>query len=172
MIDLLLLVVIGGSTLLGLLRGFVGTLVSLAAWLLSGWASFRFGEHAAFWLSDDGIPSSSELLGGYASVFVAVVVAITLAGMLVKTLVKSVGLSGLDRMLGMALGLLRGIRDTRVPMIAAAVSYWLIGIPCSYVLAFKLGWGGQGLWLGLTLGLVCAAASMMARFWARAPRVA
>ena len=77
-----------------------------------------------------------------------------------------------DAMQVMALGLLRGIRDTRVPMIAAAVSYWLIGIPCSYVLAFKLGWGGQGLWLGLTLGLVCAAASMMARFWARAPRVA
>ena len=108
MIDLLLLVVIGGSTLLGLLRGFVGTLVSLAAWLLAGWASFRFGEHAAFWLSDDGIPSSSELLGGYASVFVAVVVAITLAGMLVKTLVKSVGLSGLDRLLGLALGAARG----------------------------------------------------------------
>ena len=108
MIDLLLLVVIGGSTLLGLLRGFVGTLVSLAAWLLAGWASFRFGEHAAFWLSDDGIPSSSELLGGYASVFVAVVVAITLAGMLVKSLVKSVGLSGLDRLLGLALGAARG----------------------------------------------------------------
>ena len=108
MIDLLLLVVIGGSTLLGLLRGFVGTLVSLAAWLLAGWASFRFGEHAAFWLSDDGIPSSSELLGGYASVFVTVVVAITLAGMLVKTLVKSVGLSGLDRLLGLALGAARG----------------------------------------------------------------
>ena len=108
MIDLLLLVVIGGSTLLGLLRGFVGTLVSLAAWLLAGWAAFRFGEHAAFWLSDDGIPSSSELLGGYASVFVAVVVAITLAGMLVKSLVKSVGLSGLDRLLGLALGAARG----------------------------------------------------------------
>ena len=39
MIDLLLLVVIGGSTLLGLLRGFVGTLVSLAAWLLAACAA-------------------------------------------------------------------------------------------------------------------------------------
>ena len=108
MIDLLLLVVVGGSTALGLLRGFVGTLVSTAAWLLAGWAAFHFGEQAAFWLSDDGIPSPSELLGGYASIFVAVVVAISLAGMLVKSLVKSVGLSGLDRLLGMALGLLRG----------------------------------------------------------------
>ena len=109
MIDLLLLVVIGGSTLLGLLRGFVGTVVSTLAWLLAGWASFRFGEQAAFWLSDDGIPSSSELLGGYATIFITVIVAVTLVGMLVKTFVKSVGLSGLDRMLGMALGLFRGV---------------------------------------------------------------
>ncbi|MBL4929985.1 MATE family efflux transporter [Fuscibacter oryzae] len=75
-----------------------------------------------------------------------------------------------DAMQVMALGLLRGIRDTRVPMIAAAISYWLIGIPAAYLLAFRAGLGGQGLWLGLTVGLVCAAASMMWRFWARAPK--
>ena len=108
MIDLVLLVVIGGSTVLGLLRGFVGTLVSTIAWLLSGWVAFRFGEHAAFWLSDDGVPSPSELMGGYAATFMAVMVAVTLLGMLVKSMVKSVGLSGVDRVLGMGLGVLRG----------------------------------------------------------------
>jgi MATE family multidrug resistance protein len=70
-----------------------------------------------------------------------------------------------DGMQVMALGLLRGVRDTRVPMVLAAVSYWLIGIPCSYVLAFPLGLGGVGLWLGLVVGLVCASASLMWRFW-------
>jgi MATE family multidrug resistance protein len=70
-----------------------------------------------------------------------------------------------DGMQVMALGLLRGVQDTRVPMWLAAVSYWLIGIPCSYVLAFPLGFGGVGLWLGLVVGLVCAAASLMWRFW-------
>jgi multidrug resistance protein, MATE family len=65
----------------------------------------------------------------------------------------------------MALGLLRGVQDTRVPMWLAAVSYWLIGIPCSYALAFPLGYGGVGLWFGLVVGLVCAAASLMWRFW-------
>ena len=65
----------------------------------------------------------------------------------------------------MALGLLRGVQDTRVPMWLAAVSYWLIGIPCSYVLAFPMGYGGVGLWLGLVIGLFCAAASLMWRFW-------
>ena len=65
----------------------------------------------------------------------------------------------------MALGFLRALRDTRVPMMLAAISYWLIGIPCSYVLAFPMGYGGVGLWLGLVIGLVCAAASLLLRFW-------
>jgi MATE family multidrug resistance protein len=75
-----------------------------------------------------------------------------------------------DAMQVIALGLLRGIQDTRVPMVMAAVSYWLIGIPSSYVLAFPLGLGGVGLWLGLVIGLICAAALLMARFWMRASR--
>ncbi|MEZ5796276.1 MAG: MATE family efflux transporter [Paracoccaceae bacterium] len=75
-----------------------------------------------------------------------------------------------DAMQVMALGLLRGLQDTRVPMVLAAVSYWVIGIPCSYLLAFPLGYGGVGLWLGLVVGLAVAGASLMARFWALAPR--
>ena len=76
-----------------------------------------------------------------------------------------------DAMQVMALGLLRGIRDTKVPMAAAAFSYWVIGIPCSYLLAFRAGMGGVGLWLGLVIGLGVAAVTMMARFWQRVPRV-
>lgn len=65
----------------------------------------------------------------------------------------------------MALGMLRGVQDTKAPMWIAAISYWLIGIPSSYVLAFPLGLGGAGLWLGLTVGLAVAAALLLARFW-------
>ena len=65
----------------------------------------------------------------------------------------------------MALGFLRGVQDTRVPMIIASVSYWLIGIPVSYVLAFPLGYGGEGLWFGLVVGLAVAAVLLMLRFW-------
>ena len=70
-----------------------------------------------------------------------------------------------DGMQVMALGLLRGVQDTKVPMVLATVSYWMVGIPCSYVLAFPMGFGGVGLWLGLVVGLVCASASLMWRFW-------
>ncbi len=77
-----------------------------------------------------------------------------------------------DSMQVMALGLLAGVQDTRVPMVFAALSYWGIGIPVSYVLAFPLGLGAVGLWLGLVVGLAAAAVSMMARFWMRLSRAA
>jgi len=65
----------------------------------------------------------------------------------------------------MAMGLLRGIQDTRVPMFVAAVSYWLVGIPVSYGLAFLAGLEGVGLWLGMVVGLSVAAGALMLRFW-------
>jgi membrane protein required for colicin V production len=108
MIDTVLLIVIGGSALLGLIRGFVGTLVSTAAWLLAGWATFEFGGQAAFWLSDNGKPTITELFGGYALSFVVVMVVVVLIGAVARSMVQSAGLSGVDRLLGTALGLLRG----------------------------------------------------------------
>ncbi len=65
----------------------------------------------------------------------------------------------------LALGLLRGVQDTTVPMFMATVSYWVIGLPVSYVLAFTLGLGAVGLWLGLVLGLGLAALMLLWRFW-------
>jgi MATE family, multidrug efflux pump len=71
----------------------------------------------------------------------------------------------------MALGMLRGVQDTRVPMIMAIISYWLIGLPVSYVLGFTAGLGGVGIWLGLSVGLAGAGIMMQARFWRRYARV-
>lgn len=64
-----------------------------------------------------------------------------------------------------ALGVLRGVQDTKMPMVIAALSYWAIGIPCSYVLGFVFGFGGIGVWAGLVLGLSLAAILMSWRFW-------
>ena len=64
-----------------------------------------------------------------------------------------------------ALGLLRGVQDTRMPMIYAAVSYWGVGIPCSYLFGFVWGMDGIGVWLGLVVGLAVAAVTLSARFW-------
>ncbi|MDP5360292.1 MAG: MATE family efflux transporter, partial [Paracoccaceae bacterium] len=72
----------------------------------------------------------------------------------------------------LALGLLRGVQDTTVPMVMATISYWVIGLPVSYILAFPLGYGAVGLWLGLVIGLAVAAALLLWRFWARSVRIA
>jgi len=64
-----------------------------------------------------------------------------------------------------ALGFLRGVQDTRVPMWIAGFSYWVVGMPVAWALAFPLGFGPAGLWLGLCVGLTVAAVLLMRRFW-------
>ena len=64
-----------------------------------------------------------------------------------------------------ALGLLRGVQDTSIPMVMAAFSYWVVGVPCSYLFGFTLGMEGIGVWLGLSLGLALAAVLLSVRFW-------
>ena len=71
-----------------------------------------------------------------------------------------------DAMQVMTLGLLRGVQDTRVPMILAGLSYWAVGLPLGWALAFPLGLGPVGIWTGLAAGLGLAAAALSWRFWA------
>jgi membrane protein required for colicin V production len=106
--DLLLLAVIGVSALLGLMRGFIGALASLVAWLLAGWVAFRFGAKLALVLAGSGEPGPGQMLAGYGLSFLGVLVFVGLVGWLLRKLVHSVGLSGVDRALGVALGLARG----------------------------------------------------------------
>ena len=70
-----------------------------------------------------------------------------------------------------ALSLLRGVQDTTVPMWLASLSYWVIGLPASYVMAFTLDWGAVGIWLGLTVGLGMAALLLGLRFWTYAIKI-
>lgn len=62
-----------------------------------------------------------------------------------------------DSLQALANGALRGVKDTRIPMMLALVSYWLIGLPVAYGLTFKLNMGGVGVWWGLAAGLASAA---------------
>lgn len=53
-------------------------------------------------------------------------------------------------------GALRGTGDTRTPMFANLAAHWTIGLPIGCLLAFPWGWGVLGLWVGLSVGLICA----------------
>jgi MATE family multidrug resistance protein len=60
-------------------------------------------------------------------------------------------------------GVLRGAGDTRAPLVANIVGFWCIGLPSSLVLAFRLGYGPQGLWWGLVVGLGSVAVFLLGR---------
>lgn len=62
-----------------------------------------------------------------------------------------------------SIGLLRGLGDTRVPMIVNVAGFWCIGMPVSLTLGFGLGYGAVGLWWGLVVGLVMVAAFLLLR---------
>ena len=64
-------------------------------------------------------------------------------------------------------GMLRGLHDTRVPMIFTFIGYWAIGIGVGAWLAFRRGWDGQGIWTGLAVGLIIVAILMMRRWTKR-----
>ena len=65
----------------------------------------------------------------------------------------------------LAVGALRGLKETKRPMITNLISYWIIGIPVGYLLAFYGGLGGEGLWWGLVLGLTIAGILHAQRFY-------
>lgn len=63
-------------------------------------------------------------------------------------------------------GALRGLKDTRVPMVFVGIGYWVLGLPAGAALAFGAGWGGLGLWIGMAVGLGTVAVLATWR-WAR-----
>ena len=70
---------------------------------------------------------------------------------------------------GISTGILRGLGDTRTPMIANFAGHWLVGLPLGYAACFWWGWGVQGLWLGLAAGLTGIGLVLLAT-WSRRVR--
>jgi len=70
-----------------------------------------------------------------------------------------------DGLQAIAAGLLRGLKDTRIPMVLALISYWPIGFFCAWFFAFPAGFGGIGVWFGFLSGLAAAAVLLNWRFY-------
>jgi MATE family multidrug resistance protein len=62
-----------------------------------------------------------------------------------------------------AIGVLRGLGDTRTPFLVNLMGYWAIGMPLGLLLAFRSGLGAVGLWWGLVAGLAAVALVLVAR---------
>jgi MATE family multidrug resistance protein len=76
-----------------------------------------------------------------------------------------------DGVQSIAVGSLRGMKDTRIPLLFAAISYWLIGFTSAYVLAFWTPLGAIGVWIGLSCGTTIYAILLVLRFRLLASRL-
>lgn len=102
--------------------------------------------------------------GALASVYTADLPVRTLAA----TLIPIAGLFQVfDGTQVVAMGALRGLGDTRVPMLISLLGFWLVGLPVSVYLGFRMGAGPLGIWWGLVAGLAAVAVLLLARMRVR-----
>ena len=138
-VDWILLAVLALSLLLGLWRGIVQEVLSLAGWVAAFYVSQLYAPMAAAWLPMEGSSQMLRYAAGFVVVFVAVLVATVLVSFVIKKLISAVGLGPLDRLLGSLFGLMRGV----VILLAVTV---LVGMtPMRETLAWKQAQGAQ--WL-------------------------
>ena len=77
-----------------------------------------------------------------------------------------------DGLQGVTTGALRGLGDTRTPMLLNLAGHWMIGLPVGYLLCFAIGWGVVGLWIGISTGLILVGCLVTAIWWRRARTLA
>ena len=107
--DVLILLVFLGSTLIGLLRGFVREAVSLAFWIVAIWAAWKFGpivEPRLGGLLAD--PKIAPWVGRFVILMLVLLIGWVI-GMLLSYFTRSMGLGPLDRAIGLLFGILRGM---------------------------------------------------------------
>jgi MATE family multidrug resistance protein len=62
------------------------------------------------------------------------------------------------------LGILRGMGDVNIPTLITFIAYWIIGLPVAYLLGLRFSMGANGVWLGLTIGLLVSAVLLFFRY--------
>jgi membrane protein required for colicin V production len=107
--DWAVVAVIGGSILLAALRGFVRSAVSLGAWVAALVLALQLGPALAGHLAGLSLPSLASQALGFALVFLGVVVAGALVGIVLARALRAVGLGAVDRLFGALFGLGRGL---------------------------------------------------------------
>ena len=100
-----------------------------------------------------------------AGIFIGDAAVVTLAAVLLRIAAFMELFDGLQTV---ATGALRGLGDTRSPMLAHFAGYWMIGLPVVYVLGFARGWGVTGIWVGLTAAIVMIGMVLIIVWWRRA----
>ncbi len=121
-VDYALITVVVLSALVSLFRGFVKEALSLAGWIASFLLATRFAESVAVSLSGWVEHEQARQVLAYAAVFVAVLVLWAIISRLIVKLIRASALSGLDRVVGVFFGLLRGLVLVAVLVLLGSMS--------------------------------------------------
>lgn len=121
-IDYLVLLIVGVSVLISFWRGAVRELFSLLGWVAAWFAAVNFSDDVAHVLPAAIAQSNLRMLAAYAIVFAGVVLVAIMVGIMLSTLLKTIGLGAVDRLLGAAFGLIRGLLIALVLILAAGLT--------------------------------------------------
>jgi membrane protein required for colicin V production len=120
--DYAVLTVISASVLLGLWRGVVSEILALAAWVVAFFVARAEAVAVASWLAGRIAEPGMRLAVAYVLVFIGVLLVFAIARMLISLMLKAVGLGLLDRLLGAAFGVLRGILVVVMAVLVAGMT--------------------------------------------------
>ena len=120
--DYAVLVIVGASVLLSVLRGFVREVLSLAGWIVAFLVASLLSGAAAGWLSGSIGDESIRALVAFAAVFLITLIGMSLLAMVVSGLMKKAGLGLEDRLLGGVFGLARGMLIVMVVVLLAGLT--------------------------------------------------
>lgn len=120
--DIAVLAIVGISVLLGVMRGLVKEVMSLLAWIGAFAMARQFAASAGTFLPPAVQPAELRLAVGFVIVMVCALLVLWIVTYLVNEVLKSTGLSGVNRMLGAFFGLLRGLLIVVVAVLVAGLT--------------------------------------------------
>ena len=120
--DYAVLTAIAASVLLGLWRGVVSEILALAAWVVAFFVARAKAPEVAVWLTGQIAEPGMRMAAAYVLIFVGVLLLFAIARMLISLMLKVAGLGLLDRLLGAAFGVLRGVLVVWVAVLVAGMT--------------------------------------------------
>lgn len=109
MVDIAIIAIILVSLAVGMFRGFIREVLSLASWIVALWAAYVYARVGGVYLEPYIPQLPLRIVAAFAGIFVVVLVAASFLGYLLSRLLPLSGISGIDRSLGMLFGVARGV---------------------------------------------------------------
>ena len=108
-VDIAIIVILLVSTLIGIFRGFVREILSLAAWIIAVVVAWTFAEMGAVYLEPYISQPPLRVVAAFAGIFVVVLIMLSIVSYLIYKLFALAGITGVDRSLGGLFGVVRGV---------------------------------------------------------------